>query len=156
MRISAFATIVLLVGCIGCEPASSPIDSKIALETEDPRFEIHLDRLGEAAGEVASPPRRLRLRVQPKTGWHIEPKAPTHLDLNPPKGIEVHSPPPGEGSETTSSAEKIEFSIVYRVTSGAATIKPGDSIEAHLKFGVCREGNLRCEIVNREIRIPLN
>jgi hypothetical protein len=156
MRFPVLAASVLFLVCSACEPASSPGDLTIALETEDPRFEIFLDRSPSGPEAFASPAIALHLRIQPKAGWHIEPDAPTRLDLNPVPGIEVDSPLPGSPAEVASSADKIEFKIAYRIKDEGKRNRPGLSFESRLKFGVCRNGNLRCEIVNREIQIPIH
>ena len=160
MRLSTLAMIGLLIACGGCEPTSTPGVVHQVLESEDPRFRILLDgpRTEPTSGTSSASSPQLYLRILPKPGWHIEPKAPTRLDLklSADSDIETRSPIQTGEVEVSSSNESIEFAITYRIADASASSGAATSIDSHLTFGVCREGDLRCEIVNRDLRIPLN
>ncbi len=148
---------LVLVLLSACEPASAPAPildhDGLALETEDPRFEIFLRPGPSRPGAHA-----LRLRLEPKSGWHMTPEAPTRLELSAGPGIEFDSPRQSGNDAVLSSEEIIEFAIEYRLgddydASDGASSEP--FAKSQLKFGVCRNDNPRCEIVKREFEIPL-
>ena len=143
---------LVLVFCnVACEPASIPTpvlnNDMLALEVADPRFKIFL-------GQGPSRPglRTLRLRLEPKSGWHMTPEAPTRLELIAPKGVEFSAPRQSGDDAVQSSEEIIEFAIEYRLSDAHDRANPELSAASHLKFGVCRNDNPRCEIVGRETR----
>jgi len=146
--------LVLLFCIVACEPVSTPPHSPesdtLALETEDPRFKIFLRQEPAQADTHA-----LRLRLEPKSGWHMTPEAPTRLELSAPPGIEFNAPRQSGDDAVQSSEEAIEFAIEYRLKDDHGGTDPELSAKSHLKFGVCRNDNPRCEIVKRELEIPL-
>jgi hypothetical protein len=156
----AFLSVFSLLAVIGvsasCDSASPPDSTLRILENEDPRFEIFLEEDQSAAVDSRPSLSTLALRVLPKPGWHIESRAPTRLDLSPPPGVEIHAPIRGGVDEMKSSAEAIEIEIAYRLVRTALPTPAKASVDGHLTFGVCREGKLRCEIVHRDLQIPLD
>ena len=142
----------LFIACTACGPVPSLEDASLALESEDPRFEILLERSLPPAEDAA---RELRLRLLPKAGWHMTPEAPTLLELLAPPGVELDAPLQRGEDAVHSSEERIEFAVAYRVAAERAPTDSNAHVEGRLKFGVCRDGNPRCEIVRRELRIPL-
>jgi hypothetical protein len=152
MRNGMVRATALLIAFTACGPAPSLEDATLALETQDPRFEINLERPPSPAANAA---RELRLRLRPKTGWHMTPQAPTLLELSALPGVEFDAPLQHGEDAVVSSEERLEFAVVYRVTAERAPASSTAYIEGHLTFGVCRNDRPRCEIVHRELRIPL-
>ncbi|MFP6654951.1 MAG: hypothetical protein VCB25_04940 [Myxococcota bacterium] len=155
----ALALIALIYLCASCDSASPPGSALRILENQDPRFEILLEGNRSPTADARPSLSTLTLRVLPKPGWHIESRAPTRLDLSPPPGVEINTPIRGGEDEMKSSPEAIEIEIAYRLVRLVETEFPTPaqaSVDGHLTFGVCREGKLRCEIVHRDLQIPLD
>jgi hypothetical protein len=154
MRSAVLREISLFIVCVSaaCGPGPSMEAATLALETEDPRFEILLESSLPASAAVT---RELRLRLVSKTGWHMTPEAPTILDLAAPPGIELVAPLQRGEDAVSSSGASIEFAVAYRVVSERAASDANAHVEGRVKFGVCRNESPRCEIVHRELQIPL-
>jgi hypothetical protein len=152
MRRAMLGAVTLFIVCTACGPGPSLEGAVLALETEDPRFEILLE---SSLPAVAALGRELRLRIVPKAGWHMAPEAPTVLELSAPPGIELEAPIQRGEDAVHSSGESIEFAVAFRVSSERAPIDANTHVEGRMKFGVCRNESPRCEIVNRELQIPL-
>ena len=159
MRALALVAIALLLTYVGCDSAPTTENATVILESEDPRFRIMLEH-PQMTSTLSAPNKSLlqfHLRIQPKSGWHIEPNAPTHLGItsSPTLGRGTAGQTGEFGVEVVASKQLIDFSVASRHLAEGRSTKPDYAIDAHLTFGVCREGNLRCEIVNRDLRIPL-
>lgn len=146
------ATAILFIACTGCGSEPPMEAATLALETADPRFEILLE---SSLPTAAAATRELRLRLVAKAGWHMEPAAPTTLELSAPPGIELEAALQRGEDAVHSSGESIEFAVDYRVAADHAPIDANTHVEGRVKFGVCRDENSRCEIVRRELQIPL-
>jgi hypothetical protein len=142
-----------LVACLAlaCGPGPSGEDTARAIETEDPRFEMWL---ASAPSTTAGDAKAVRLRMDAKAGWHMTPEAPTQLDLSAPAGVELVAPSQRIADAVDSSPERLEFLIAYRLTPTQTALRDV-SVDGRLKFGICRDGKPRCEIVERKLRIPL-
>lgn len=151
IRRPALHATALLVGLTGCGPEAPREDASLALETRDPRFEIVVEGPLPGSAETA---RELRLRLLPKPGWHMAPDAPTSLELSAPPGVELDAPLQRGEDAAHRSEERIEFALVYRLSFEPAAGSKAYA-DGRLTFGVCRDGKLRCEIVRRELEIPL-
>lgn len=132
------AAVAALLAALGCGSASSDAE----LSPRDSRYRAVFDAASSEA---------LRLRFEPREGWHIEPEAVAHLSLAAPDGFAVE--PAEQDSER--ALEHSEESLVFgaslrRLASGAEKEAP---LQGSVKFGVCRDDASACEIVRRDLEL---
>ena len=136
-----------LVGvALACGAASSsPADVDLG-GTVDSRYRL---TGAVVAGEPNASP-QLRVRVEPRHGWHIAPEAPARLDLESSAGVRF----PRERLTREDAAALDEEQLVF--TTGFS-VEPGAPVTARgqLKFGICEGEDQVCAIVRRDLDIAL-
>lgn len=138
----AFPAVLLLA----CAP-EAPVTRGPLPVAEDGRYRITL-----LPPDWDQPAPGLELRVEPKPGWHIEPEAPARLELEPPPHVEFGNADLRSADAVALGADRLAFATEVRARPGA---EGPQLARGRVKFGLCRQDDEGCEIVRREVELPL-
>lgn len=143
-RVCASLAALAVFACGGVESTSTSLE----IPSQDERFRIELSRpTGSASGQ-------LRLRVEPRAKWKLVPESAARLETEAPPGFRFALPAQGSEDALTYTEERLEFGLDLQRATGKASAPPRDAT-AELKFGVCADKSLYCEIVNEHVTLPL-
>lgn len=134
----ANAALCAAAGCGGDDRGAHPLDPG---GERDARYELRVWANPAATPGAAE---GLRVRIEPRGGWHLAPEAPAWLRLEEP--AEMRLEPSFEGTEGAEAAA-LEFRAEY--AAGERRLR------GQLKFGVCEDGDSRCAIVRRDLVVAL-
>ena len=134
-----WSAIAVFIACIACGPAPTQEHTTLALETEDPRFQIFLE--GPLPLTKDATRRELRLSLLPKIGWHMTPEAPTLLELSQASGIELDLPPDISSDEAVAINEAAaRWDGIERIDSDGSVVYTESAAAAMAELGYRTEG----------------
>lgn len=136
--------LALLAGSCALQDAPPSVEG---VAFQNARYQV-TQEVRAAGGDAAS---LLRVRMQPGAGWHFADEAPVGLRLGSLPGYQFDAAEQRSGDALERSEQAIAFESGFRVAGGAK----GGALPARVKFGLCRDGDTRCEIIEREIELTL-
>jgi hypothetical protein len=110
----------------------------------DRRYRLDVRLEGENAA------RSLRVRVEPRRGWHLATEAPVALSLEAPAGLRFE--PASQHGDAAARFDRDGLELTCSVDGGGA---PRAVARGGLRFGICEGEDGPCAIVRRELAFTL-
>ncbi len=140
--IASWVALWALCGCSGEETAGRLLEPG---GRSDARYELEVWTRPPAPPATSGD---LRVRVEPRPGWHLAPDAATWLRFEEAEGIQLE--PSFQRGSTVLDRRALEFVAEY--PGGDAGER---RIRGQLKFGLCEDGDERCAIIRRDLDLRL-